>query len=238
MVPNFIAYFTNMEVFDYEVKKNIRYDLFNQEEIPYEIENGKLTFVGTNEKTEYFVNIPTYNITIIFTTQNEIIKNDEMMRNIVVFYYDKIALKSYLGEIEIIKYSELEGAEGLDFRLMRTSNRVFWEQFGDTLHALEKHYQKLIITAQISIIIIRSFGTLLLSALFLTLLGRIGFQNIYSFGDHFKLTIYFITPFVFGVLFANLFDVVLFEYIGLIVTFVYSLKINQINFTGGNDNEL
>lgn len=238
MIPNFIAYFTNMEVFDYELRTNIRYDLFNQNEIPYEVENGQLKFTGTNEKTEYYVNSDTYNVTIVFTTQKEIITNDEMNRTIIIFNSDGISLKRYTGNLEIIKYSELESIEGIDFKKMTTNDRVFWDQMTDVLKELEKSYQSLIVTLQVLIIIIRSIGTLLLSCLFLTLIGRISAQNIYSFGIHLKLTIYYMTPFVFGVVLANLFGITLLEYIGLIVTFIYSLRINQINFTGGNDNEL
>ena len=112
------------------------------------------------------------------------------------------------------------------------------DQLFDTFSEVEKTYHSFYVLFSVITIILKSLGSLLLFLLFITLINRISAQNIYSFGDHLKLMIYYVTPFAFGVVFATLFDIVLLEYIGLIITFVYSLRINQINYTGGNDNEL
>ena len=238
MIPNFITFFSDTTFFTYEVKKNIRYDTFNQEEVPYEIENGKLVFTGTNEKSEYVVNLSTYEVTLIFTTQESVVQDDNMYTNIIIFMENNVIFKNRLNKIEIGKYNDYDSINGLDLKLLTTNDRLFWEQTFDVLDEVEAQYHSLYLLVMIIGLIIRSVGTLFLFLIFITFINRISAQNIYSFGDHLKLMIYYSTPFVFGVIFATLFDFVLIEYIGLIVTFVYSLRINHIEITGGNDNEL
>ena len=238
MVPNFISFFSDTSFFTYEVKTNIRYDVFNQEEVPYEIVNGKLTFTGTNEKSQYVINLSTYEVTLIFTTQDSIVQDDKMYSNIIVFSKEKVELKNRLNKMELGRYSDYASSEGLDLKYLTTSDRLFWEQTFDLLNEFEKGYHSLYVTAIVLFIIFRSIGTLFLFILFITFINRISAENIYSFGDHLKLMIYYSTPFVFGVIFATLFDFVLIEYIGLIITFIYSLRINHIEITGGKDNEL
>ena len=238
MIPNFIKFFTDTTFFTYEVKTNIRYDFFNQNEIPYEIENGKLKFTGENEKTQYALDLETYNLTIVFTSQDKIIETDDMHQTIIVCGRDKVSIKASFSSFDIFSYSDYPVMEGIDFKKITTSDRVFWDQLFDTFSEVEKTYHSFYVLFSVITIILKSLGSLLLFLLFITLINRISAQNIYSFGDHLKLMIYYVTPFAFGVVFATLFDIVLLEYIGLIITFVYSLRINQINYTGGNDNEL
>ena len=238
MVPNFISFFSDTSFFTYEVKTNIRYDVFNQEEVPYEIVDGKLTFTGTSEKSQYVINVSTYEVTLIFTTQDSIVQDDNMYRNIIVFSKDKVELKNRFNKMELGRYSDYASSEGLDLKYLTTSDRLFWEQAFDLFSEFEEGYHSLYVTAITFFIIFRSIGTLFLFILFITFINRISAENIYSFGDHLKLMIYYSTPFVFGVIFATLFDLVLIEYIGLIITFIYSLRINHIEITGGKDNEL
>lgn len=238
MIPSFVAYFTNMSVFDYETKTNIRQAVFNKGEVPYKIENDKLVFTSENEKSQYVIDIDEYNVTLIFTTQEDVIINEDMNNTVIVFNTNAITYRTRLLSHEIIRYDETISADGLDFSLLQTSDRSFWTQAYSLLDEIEKAYNPVIVTSQIMIIVIRSVGTLLIFTLLLTFINRIANQNIYTFGDHFKLDIYYCTAFVLGVTLANLFQLRIIEYIGLFFTFIYSLRINQINISGGNDNEL
>ena len=235
MIPNLILFLGNSQVFDYETKTNIRFDAYNQNNIPYKIENNKLVFTGTNEQTEYFINLDTYEATLVFTTQESIVTSEDMYRTIIVFDTYSIYLRTSIGKIEIGKYSDYNEIEGIDFNKITTNDKGFWNQVSIFLAQVEDNYHSIIISSTILIIILRSFGTLVLFTLFITILNRISALNIYSFGDHFKLMVYYVTPFVIGIVLSRLFQVTIIEYIGLIVTFIYSLRINQINFKGGND---
>ena len=235
MIPNLILFLGNSQVFDYETKTNIRFDAYNQNNIPYKIENNKLVFTGTNEQTEYFINLDTYEATLVFTTQESIVTSEDMYRTIIVFDTYSIYLRTSIGKIEIGKYSDYNEIEGIDFNKITTNDKGFWNQVSLFLAQVEDNYHSIIISSTILIIILRSFGTLVLFTLFITILNRISALNIYSFGDHFKLMVYYVTPFVIGIVLARLFQITIIEYIGLIVTFIYSLRINQINFKGGND---
>ena len=241
MIPSFISLCGNNRLFTYETKTNIRMDCFNKDEIPYIIENGKLTFAGTNEKNAYFINLDTFELTLLFTTQEKVVVSEEMYRTIVLFDQTSIFIKTTVGRIEIAKYIDYDDMEGLDLRNLTQNNSVFWDQVAKCLTQVENNYRGVIISSMIAMIVIRSVGTLLLFILFITIINRISALNIYSFGNHFKLMVYYVTPFVMGTVFAKLFQIVLIEYIGLIVTFIYSLKINKISIGGGsnqNDNEL
>ena len=241
MIPSFISLCGNNRLFTYETKTNIRMDCFNKDEIPYIIENGKLTFAGTNEKNAYFINLDSFELTLLFTTQEKVVVSEEMYRTIVLFDQTSIFIKTTVGRIEIAKYIDYDDMEGLDLKNLTQNNSVFWDQVTKCLTQVENNYRGVIISSMIAMIVIRSVGTLLLFILFITIINRISALNIYSFGNHFKLMVYYVTPFVVGTVFAKLFQIVLIEYIGLIVTFIYSLKINKISIGGGsnqNDNEL
>lgn len=235
MIPNLIIFLGNTQVFDYETKTNIRFDAYNQNTIPYKIENNKLVFTGANEQTEYFINLDTYEVTLVFTTQDNIVTSDDMYRTIIVFDTSSIYLKSTIGKIEIGNYSDYDEIEGIDFNKLNTGDKAFWNQASLVLSQVENKYHSVIVSSMILIIVLRSFGTLFLFTLFITILNRISALNIYSFGDHFKLMVYYVTPFVVAIVLSRLFQITIIEYIGLIVTFIYSLRINQINFKGGND---
>ena len=235
MIPNLVLFLGNSQIFDYETRTNIRYDTYNQQNIPYKIENNKLVFTGTNEQTEYFINLDTYEVTLIFTTQDSIVTSEEMYRTIIVFDTYSFYVRTTIGKIEIGKYSDYDEIEEIDFNKLNTNDQAFWNQASLVLKQVEDSYHNVIVSSMILIILLRSFGTLLLFTLFITLLNRISALNIYSFGDHFKLMVYYVTPFVIAIVLARLFQITIIEYIGLIVTFIYSLRINQINFKGGND---
>lgn len=235
MIPNLIIFLGNTQVFYYETKTNIRFDAYNQNTIPYKIENNKLVFTGVNEQTEYFINLDTYEVTLVFTTQDNIVTSNDMYRTIIVFDTSSIYLRSTIGKIEIGNYSDYDEIEGIDFNKLNTGDKAFWNQASLVLSQVENNYHSVIVSSMILIIVLRSFGTLLLFTLFITILNRISALNIYSFGDHFKLMVYYVTPFVVAIVLSRLFQITIIEYIGLIVTFIYSLRINQINFKGGND---
>lgn len=238
MIPNFIEFFAEPELIGYDEKVEIRNGFFNREEIPYKIIGDKLLFSGTREQTQYYVNLDNLNATVCFTTQEEIILTEDMNTAIIMFKEDAISLKMYLYEIEIAKYSDYQYFEGLDFTKANDNNRDFWQACFKAIDEVMDNYHSLINSVLIVLIITKALFTVLILSLLLTLINRLGSRNIYTFGVHWKLMIYYFTPFAFGICLATLFNMGLFEYLGLFLTFIYSMKINQINFTGGNENEL
>lgn len=232
MIPSVISMFISRPL-NYDVKVAIRNSFYNSIEIPYIIEDNKLVFVGETEKTQYYVNIDELDLTVCFTTQKQIILENNMLGRVVVFSSDHVYVHNALKNIRILNYYEYSGTYGLDFRLAREDNRVFWDQVFNVTQQIFDNNSKLLFGVSLTIIVVQAFLLVIISTLLLTLFNRLGSNNIYSFGKHWKMMIYFSGPFVLGFLFATLFNTMLFEYAGLIITLIYSFKINQVNFTKG-----
>lgn len=232
MIPSIIALYIS-KPFDYDVKVAIRNSFLNNTEIPYVIENNKLTFVGETEKTQYYINVDELNLTVCFSTQEKIILEKQMLGNVIVFDTNCVYFYNTMENITILNYYEYDQFYQMDFRMARNDQQVFWDSMFNVIQEIIDNNDALIKSASLVIIVFQAFFLVLMVTLLLTLFNRFGSKNIYSFGTHWKLMIYFSGPFVLGFLFATLFNTMIFEYAGLIITLIYSLKINQINFIKG-----
>ena len=79
----------------------------------------------------------------------------------------------------------------------------------------------------VSLVLISSGGLALLS-LIVTIFGRFSKGNTLKFSKYWQMSIYLVTPMVFGELFATLYSMQVFYYIGLIMTLIYSMTFNQV----------
>ena len=197
----------------------------------------KLVFVGETEKPQYYVNIDDIELTIVFTTLEEIKVDKEMYNTIIVFDSECVYLYNKLENFRLMNYYEYINSNNLDFRLAKVDDRMFWNKAFEVVHQVLNNYEGLIMTSAVLIIVFQTFGLVLIITTLLTLFNRLGMKNIYSFGIHWRLMLYYMAPFVLGSLFATLFNVRVFEYIGLIVTLIYSFKINQISFLNSDKGE-
>ncbi len=236
MLPSLISLAVT-KPFGYDTKIAIRNGFYNNIEIPYVIENGKLVFVGETEKPQYYVNIDDIELTIVFTTLEEIKVDKEMYNTIIVFDSECVYLYNKLENFRLMNYYEYSNSNNLDFRLAKVDDRMFWNQAFEVIHQVLNNYEGWIMTSAVLIIVFQAFGLVLIITTLLTLFNRLGMKNIYSFGIHWRLMLYYMAPFVLGSLFATLFNVRVFEYIGLIVTLIYSFKINQISFINSDKGE-
>ena len=232
MIPSIISAIV-VKPFGYETKVIIKDSFFNNIEIPYVIENNKLTFVGKTEKTQYYVNVEELNLTVCFTTQEEIILEEKMLKNVLVFNTDSVYVYNMLENFKILNYYEYPGFFEMDFRLAKDNNRIFWQNFFDIVYDVLENYKDIILVSLIISIVGQSIISILILTTFLTIFNRLGSKNIYKFGVHWRLMLYYSGPFVLGTLLATLFNFVILQYAGLIVTLIYSFRINQINFIKG-----
>ena len=232
MVPSLISLFLT-KPFDYDAKVAIRNSFSNNIEIPYIIENNKLTFVGDTEKTQYYVNVEEMNLTVIFSTQEQVILEKNMLGSIIVFTTDHVYLYNQIKNQRLLNYYEYPSFDSIDFRLAKNNNYQFWNQMFSIVQKVLDNNETLILSLSLVIIVFQAILMIVITTLLLTLFNRLGSNNIYSFAMHWKMMIYFSGPFVLGFLLATLFNTMIFEYVGLIVTLIYSFKINQINFTKG-----
>ena len=233
MIPSLIA-INYTKPFGYNQRAIIRDSFFNNTEIPYIIASGKLIYVGDEvEKPQYYVNVDDLGMTFIFTTQDDIIVEKDMLSSIIIFKRDSVYLHNKLEDFKLLNYYEYRNCEYLDFRLATIDDRLFWDQAFNVVNAVYDNFKDLILLISIGTIVIQSFLMVLIVTTILTLFNRLGSNNIYRFGTHWKLMLYFMGPFIFGYLLAVLFNMVILEYVGLIITLIYSFKINQISFKKG-----
>ena len=235
IIPSIISVSMSYDL-DYETEVEIKKSFVFGEYIPYEIKDNKLVIKDEITDTINCIEYSNYNIFFSinpsFTVPAEYINETN-----ILFFEDGIYLCTPVASTKIIEYKDYQAFEGLDFTLARSGDDSFWNQAYNLLNDIFNTYRGLFITISIIVIVIQSVLIIVIGSLLLTAFGRFGQANYFSFIKHWQIMIYVMTPLVVGDLFATLFSVRLFYYIGLFMTLIYSFGINQDPNRGGQ-NEL
>lgn len=209
-------------------KEEIRSAFVFGEEIPYEIENNKLVFNGENEKDYYLIETDDYQI--YFSSSMNIPENTTDMLSYtstsykIVFSIDGI----YDGGITkslILSYDQFD-LNGMDFSKAKQNDYDFWKIAFTKLNTIVEAYRTQTQVFSIIVLIATSIFSIGLLSLIVVVFGRFGYKNKISFSKHWQLCIYAMTPMVLGELFAVLFGIELLYYVGIFITFIYSIKID------------
>lgn len=228
-LPSAIVLLTSNNISS-SVKSEIRNAFAYGEEIPYEIIDNKLVFNGDNEK-EYYL-IETENYQIYFSSSLNIPEDDLSVFNYntssykIVFSTDGV----YDGGItksKILSYEQFD-LNGINFLEAKENKYEFWKYTFTKLNTIIDAYRSQMQVISIIVLIATSVFSVGLLSLIVTVFGRFGYKNAISFSKHWQLSIYAMTPMVFGELFAVLFNVQLLYYIGIFMTIIYSIKINVL----------
>lgn len=149
---------------------------------------------------------------------------------------DGIHFNSY-SSVEILSYKDYESLKGLDFIGATNDKEDFWKVVFECIdRGLEENSLK-INTINIIIEFVASiFSLLLLSLIFTLFQGRFTKQSL-NFGKRFKLVIYMLFPYAISMVLTELFGAAIFFIIGLIITVIYSSKLD-IALIKEEENEL
>lgn len=240
MIPNICIIFLSSS-FDYEQELAIRAAFNNADPIPYKITDGELEYVGEDGTTEKdFYLVSTDDFLIYFTTKSTITDTENTTSSAprIIFSKTGVNIGTYMLSEEMFTYDDYADFEGLDFTKSIATNSDFWTQAFKVVNNVLNDYQKLIYFFEVVVVIMQCLLTVLVASLIIAFFGRFGSTKELSFGCHWKLVIYYTTPFVIGNVLGALFNFSLLVYAGLILTVIYSYKINYNGSFGGKDNEL
>lgn len=213
--------------------KDIRTSFVTSEVIPFEVKNNKLEFNGYIEKNYYYVSTSSYNI--YFSSLKEIPTNEQnnsifSTKTNVLFTTDGL----YAGNNKILtlvfSYADLD-FDGIDFSKAKDNDYKYWENiFSKIAKVIEKQSNTNTWLSIVTIICIELIG-LVFCSLIISVIGKLS-GNKLKFTKYWQMSIYLITPMVFGYLFANLYSLQIFYYIGLIVTVMNSMTFNRLSGKG------
>lgn len=229
---------------DYASKVDIR-ESFYQEEIPYEIKNGHLSYTKTKaEDVLYVVNATDYSFAF---TRSENVRNVLYKDNnitsvltassneVIIFTEDGIAISLYTMVFYLGSYDEFSSFEGLSFENTKPSDSDFWDVFFEGMNSVYKKYKTTIFVINVTLTILSSAISFILFTLITTAISRLGRLGLIPFGKNYKLIIYYMMPYVLGELFASLTGIRIIMYIGMGYTLFNIFKMNFV--VGGSNNE-
>lgn len=228
LVPTIVSIiFSNP--FPKEIKDDLKYAFINGQEIPYIIEDNKLKYVGTEiEKTYYYIESNYYKI--YFTSYDNFTpqKSNVMLsflgeKTTLIFKSDGLYTSS--SSNAIFQYKSID-FNGFSFKEAKNGSFEYYDQIFGKITKMLDYIKEQTLPIDILLATFEIASNILLLSLICTLITRIN-QKQYHFKKQWKLTIYLLTPFIFGELFAILFSINIIYYIGLIITIKNCMSFNQ-----------
>lgn len=221
------------ENFNSELINDIRVAFKTGEMIPYEINDNKLIFNGESEKDYYFIDSSSYEI--YFSTSDTIptVQDDfyfDISLGRILFWNDGIY--EYSSTPTLILSYDMLNLDGTDFRNAKNNDYDFWENIFTKLSTILDEYRNQTKWYTIGVLLLSSLLGLGLLSIIITIFGRFSRGNNIKFSKYWQMSIYLVTPMIFGELFATLYGLQLFYYIGLIMTIIYSIIFNQMSGKG------
>ena len=203
------------------------------EVIPYKIENNKLTYISDGENIEksYYV-ISTTNYDIYFSSSKTLpdtvnrASGFSITKTRILFTIDGVY--EYRNYPTLLVTYDKYNLNGIDFSKAKENDYKYWENIFTNLSSIINTYKNQTMWITIVSLVLISSGGLALLSLIVTIFGRFSKGNTLKFSKYWQMSIYLVTPMVFGELFATLYSMQVFYYIGLIMTLIYSMTFNQV----------
>ncbi|CCY07170.1 uncharacterized protein BN756_00489 [Coprobacillus sp. CAG:698] len=203
------------------------------EVIPYKIENNKLTYISDGENIEksYYV-ISTTNYDIYFSSSKTLpdtvnrASGFSITKTRILFTIDGVY--EYRNYPTLLVTYDKYNLNGIDFSKAKENDYKYWENIFTNLSSIINTYKNQTMWITIVSLVLISSGGLALLSLIVTIFGRFSKGNNLKFSKYWQMSIYLVTPMVFGELFATLYSMQVFYYIGLIMTLIYSMTFNQV----------
>ena len=194
---------------------------FNNEIIPFEIVNGELINKNAEVKN-YEKEISQFFKIKISVDENE--KSELTDVYTLMFKKEKLVLMLAGVEREILKYSEVESLRNFDLSLLNKSSNV---KEWDILFSLYNDFIDDYIWIVTIILALTSLFENVIVILFIALVISFSFimrfSKLLKYSAMYKMSIYYAAPFVIGSMLASLFGIILFYYLGVILSIVYSI---------------
>lgn len=220
------------ETLSYEDKRRIR-TLFRGQEIPYEIVDHQLVKTSPSADDLIIALNPTFDL--ILAAGSDSAPAVAPNKSAIVFTSEKVYLVQLLHKKELFSYSEYQELKDIDLALAGADDSQFW----DTVFPIVREQIDKMRTYNLFIQIV-VYGLvfyaieLLIFSLILTVFLRIMIQThpSLSFSGVWQLIIYLMAPYVVFRLFADLYGLHLLAYVGIIITIIYTIRMNNALETG------
>ena len=238
MIPTVISVLL-ADNLNYRSEVAIRKEFMTSEVVPYEIIDSTLVFkddIVSGNQTYHTIYYSDW-VFYFSVDGNFTVPIENIYKTNILLFKDGIYRCTPLNVSLIMKYSDYELFDGLDFSLATNYDKEFYNQFYMLVEDIIEDYRVEFVEKTILMIFIESVLTVSIGSLILTVFGRFGEYNYFKFSKHWQLMVYAMTPLVVGSLLSTLFSMNLLYYIGLFMTLIYSFGINQNPNRGGKKNE-
>ncbi len=234
IIPYIVTSFTVFDI-DYNTQVEIRNAFYN-EKIEFKINNGVLEKTG--ESDYYFNDEIIEGVGIYVSSNNDIELENSSVTTVIAFLADGVYFGNSIAKQEMIKYSDFEELNNLDFNSVKDNMLEFWNPVFNVVQKLLDQNKGLYVTLYILSSIFQALVMICLYSLIFTIFNRIGVPTHLKFKDHWKLSIYGVTGFVLGNTLSLLFNFSLLYYIGFIVSIVVCFISSKNFIIRGGNNEL
>jgi hypothetical protein len=211
---------------EYAEKKVIR-ESFEGQEILVKIENYKL--VTTVPMAEEYQEVKIGSgMRVILTPQTSYFLNTSAFNTdvILILAEEGVYYQRAISHVLLFKYEEYPELQNLDLTLAGEDDFGFWETVFPIIDSRIDDFSGYYNLIYIAALAIASVIGLLFFGLLISLFQKLMLPFV-KFSQYFKLMIYLLTPFVVFELLGTLFGLNFLPFIGIILTVVYTSRLNR-----------
>lgn len=213
------------DLIDWGTQRDIKRSFQNVGPIPFEIQNGKL--IHSEQEESYVFTHRMQDGTLIIFNQDGSFELDPLNSSIaLIFVEEGIYLQRNVVTTELLKFEEYEATlQGLDFQDAYSPNNLhFWDIVFDVMSQKAAEVKPMLTGLFVLIQASQNIFYFFLYSFIITifqspmLAGKVKFLKIW------QMSIYILTPYVFGSLLGILFNASIIGFIGLIMTVLYGSR--------------
>lgn len=222
ILPSTIMILMNKEI-DYQQKAEIK-RTFTGEDINFRIVDNALV---NNGQEDIIVKKVYSDLQVIITTKSDYENALFFAGSSIVIKSDGVYFAEYLIEHQLFTFDRYPILNGLDFNSLKNYNSADWEKVFQVLDSAYLDNKTYFQTSSIVTEATSSLVNILLVSFVLTFLQSFMIARFIRFSKFWKLSIYLLTPYIFGYVLAVLFNVILFYYIGMLISAIYIIILSR-----------
>lgn len=215
---------SKLDSLNYKTKRNITEFFSINEEINFSIIDHKLVSNDGEKLSLYYEYTP--EILIIFSNEEEDLNLGR--KTALVFGENNVYLRQNVLRKDLFNYKDYDELEGLDLTQAKSSlNQEFWDTMFIVINSEFLKVKPIVVMTYILVMFITNAIYMLLFSLLITLFQMGRLRGTYRFPEVWKLSIYCLTPYVFGTLLSVLFNFEILSYVGLFMSVIYGVIMSR-----------
>lgn len=208
----------------------------NGEAIPFSIRSDLL--FNDNHDSEYeYIKAINEDLVVVFRASPEY-KKYLGSETLIEFGRHGVFIHKYGVRILLFSYNEREELNNIKFSSAYEDDKEFWDVIFKVAKEEILFNEALIKSINIAVLFIGEALSMVILTVLLTLFNRPMNRKDLKFSKMWQMVIYLITPFAFASVLAQLFNMTLIYYIGLIIAIVNIIRFSQCIIIRGGKNEL